>query len=92
MTIFQQMLLCACGPGLASLFGSTIGLAVKKIPHRWNDIFLGFCAGMMLTASLVCLIVPVVEMAGGRRIISPTPFQVRHVSCPASHRTSLSGE
>lgn len=58
------MLLCACGLGLASLLGSTIGLAVKKIPHRWNDIFLGFCAGMMLTASLVCLIVPAVEMAG----------------------------
>lgn len=66
MTIFQQMLLCACGLGLASLLGSTIGLAVRKIPHRWNDIFLGFCAGMMLTASLVCLIMPAVEMAGPR--------------------------
>lgn len=64
MTIFQQMLLCACGLGLASLLGSTIGLAVRKIPHRWNDIFLGFCAGMMLTASLVCLIIPAVDMAG----------------------------
>lgn len=66
MTIFQQMTICACGLGLASLLGSTIGLAVKKIPHRGNDIFLGFCAGMMLAASLVCLIVPAVEMAGVR--------------------------
>lgn len=64
MTVFQQMLICAGGLGLASLIGSTIGLAVKKIPHRWNDIFLGFCAGMMLTASLVCLIIPAVEMVG----------------------------
>lgn len=64
MTIFQQMLLCATGLGLASLLGSVMGLMVKKIPHRWNDVFLGFCAGMMLTASLVCLIVPAVEMAG----------------------------
>ena len=64
MTIFQQMLLCAGGLGLASLLGSTIGLVVRKIPHRWNDIFLGFCAGMMLTASLVCLIIPAVEMSG----------------------------
>ncbi len=64
MTIFQQMLLCAGGLGLASLLGSTAGLLVRKIPHHWNDIFLGFCAGMMLTASLVCLIVPAVEMAG----------------------------
>ena len=58
------MLLCAGGLGLASLLGSTIGLVVRKIPHRWNDIFLGFCAGMMLTASLVCLIIPAVEMSG----------------------------
>jgi len=64
MTVFQQMLVCAGGLGLASLLGSTAGLAVRKIPHRWNDIFLGFCAGMMLTASLVCLIMPAVEMAG----------------------------
>lgn len=64
MTIFHQMLLCAGGLGLASLLGSTAGLIVRKIPHRWNDIFLGFCAGMMLTASLVCLIIPAVEMAG----------------------------
>lgn len=64
MTIFQQLILCACGLGLASLLGSTLGLAVRKIPHRWNDIFLGFCAGMMLAASLVCLIVPAMEMAG----------------------------
>lgn len=64
MTVFQQMLLCAGGLGLASLLGSTIGLVVRKIPHRWNDIFLGFCAGMMLTASLVCLIIPAVDMSG----------------------------
>lgn len=64
MTMFQQMLLCAVGLGLASLLGSTIGLVVRKIPHSWNDIFLGFCAGMMLTASLACLIIPAVEMAG----------------------------
>lgn len=64
MSLFHQILICAAGLGLASLLGSTIGLAVKKIPHRWNDIFLGFCAGMMLTASLVCLIMPAVEMAG----------------------------
>lgn len=64
MTIFEQMLLCAVGLGLASLLGSTIGLMVRKIPHRWNDIFLGFCAGLMLTASLVCLIIPSVYMAG----------------------------
>ena len=64
MTVFQQLMICAGGLGLASLLGSTVGLVVRKIPHRWNDIFLGFCAGMMLTASLACLIMPAVEMAG----------------------------
>lgn len=47
---------------------TTVGLFVRKIPHRWNDIFLGFCDGMMLTASLVCLIVPAVSMAGRERL------------------------
>lgn len=64
MTVFQQMLICAAGLGLASLLGSTLGLVIRKIPHRWNDIFLGFCAGMMLAASIVCLILPAVDMAG----------------------------
>lgn len=64
MTAFNQLLICACGLGLASLAGSAAGMVFRRIPHKWNDIFLGFCAGMMLTASLVCLIVPAVESAG----------------------------
>lgn len=64
MTIFQQVLVCAGGLGLASLLGSALGLFIKKMPHRWNDVILGFCAGMMLTASIVCMIVPAVDMAG----------------------------
>lgn len=58
----SPVLTSALGLGLASLLGSGLGLIIKKIPHRWNDIFLGFCAGMMLAASLVCLIMPAVEM------------------------------
>ena len=64
MTVLEQLLICAAGLGLASLVGSLAGVIVRRIPHKWNDIFLGFCAGMMLTAALVCLIVPSVEMAG----------------------------
>ena len=62
--MFDQLLICAAGLGLASLLGSAAGMIVRKIPHKLNDIFLGFCAGMMLTASIVCLIVPAVDMAG----------------------------
>lgn len=58
----NELWICAAGLGLSSLLGSVIGLIVRRIPHKWNDTFLGFCAGMMLTASIVCLIVPAVEM------------------------------
>ena len=50
--------------GGASLAGSALGLIVRRIPHRLNDIFLGFCAGMMLAAAIVCLALPAVEAAG----------------------------
>lgn len=58
------MFLAALGLGLSSVAGSAIGLVVRKIPHKWNDIFMGLCAGMMLAASIVCLILPAVEGAG----------------------------
>lgn len=60
--MMTDVLVCAAGLGLSSLLGSGIGAVVRRIPHRWNDIFLGYCAGMMLAASLVCLIMPSVEM------------------------------
>ncbi len=63
--MLRELLICAVGLGLSSILGSVIGLAVKRIPHNWNDVFLGFCAGMMLTASIVCLILPAVDMCGG---------------------------
>lgn len=59
------VVLCAAGLGLSSLLGSAAGLLFKKIPHKWNDIFLGFCAGMMLAAALVCLILPGFESVEG---------------------------
>ncbi|MDE6854087.1 MAG: ZIP family metal transporter, partial [Muribaculaceae bacterium] len=69
--MFNQLLICAAGLGLASLLGSGVGMIVRKIPHKLNDIFLGFCAGMMLTASIVCLIVPSVDMVGLRGCWQP---------------------
>lgn len=57
-----ELLTCATGLGLSSLLGSLIGLVIRRIPHNWNDVLLGFCAGMMLTASIVCLIMPAIEM------------------------------
>lgn len=57
-----ELLLCSAGLALSSLLGSGLGLLIRRISHSWNDVFLGFCAGMMLTASIVCLILPAVDM------------------------------
>ena len=59
----EKVLIGAAGLGIASLAGSVIGLFVKRISHKWNDIFMGFCAGMMLAASIVGLVAPAVTMA-----------------------------
>jgi ZIP family zinc transporter len=58
----NSLLTLAAGLGGSSLLGSIAGIIIKKIPHRWNDIFLGFCAGMMLAAAIMCLLVPAIEM------------------------------
>ncbi|MCM1021822.1 MAG: ZIP family metal transporter [Muribaculum sp.] len=58
----HQVLVSALGLGVASLLGSAIGMLVKNISHKLNDVFLGFCAGMMLAAAVVCLIMPSITM------------------------------
>ncbi|MCQ2147071.1 MAG: ZIP family metal transporter, partial [Bacteroidales bacterium] len=40
------------------------GFGIKNLPHKWNDCVLGYCAGVMLAASTLGLLVPSVEMAG----------------------------
>lgn len=61
--MIRELLLCSAGLALSSLLGSGLGLLIRRISHSWNDVFLGFCAGMMLTASIVCLILPAVDMS-----------------------------
>lgn len=61
----NEIWICAAGLGLSSLLGSALGALIKNIPHKWNDIFLGYCGGMMLAVSIVCLIIPSVEMLDG---------------------------
>ncbi|MGM9712929.1 MAG: ZIP family metal transporter [Prevotella sp.] len=50
-----------CG---ATLLGSLLGFTLKELPHKWNDTILGYCAGIMLAASTLGLIVPAFEMTG----------------------------
>ena len=60
----QSVWISAIGLCLASVFGSVIGLLFKGLSHKWNDLIMGFCAGIMLAASVVGLILPATEMAG----------------------------
>lgn len=48
-----------CG---ATIIGSLIGFLIKELPHKWNDTILGYCAGIMLSASILGLIVPAFDM------------------------------
>lgn len=59
-----QIWLSAAGLALATIIGSLLGFIVKKIPHKWNDAILGFCAGVMLGASTIGLIIPAAQSAG----------------------------
>lgn len=59
-----QVWISAAGLAIATLIGSLLGFIVKALPHKWNDAILGFCAGIMLAVSTVCLILPAAESAG----------------------------
>lgn len=50
-----------CG---ATLIGAVLGFGIKELPHKWNDTVLGYCAGIMLAASTLGLIVPAFDDAG----------------------------
>ena len=50
--------ICAAGLCGSTLIGAAIGFGIKKLPHKWNDTVLGYCAGIMLAASTLGLIVP----------------------------------
>ena len=58
----SQVWICAAGLCGATIVGSLIGFMIKELPHKWNDTVLGYCAGVMLAASTIGLIVPAFEM------------------------------
>lgn len=61
----QAVWISALALCLASVIGSLIGLTFKGLSHKANDIIMGFCAGIMLAASVVGLILPATEMTAG---------------------------
>ena len=59
-----QVWLSAAGLCGATIIGALIGFGIKELPHKWNDTVMGFCAGIMLAASIIGLILPAAEQAG----------------------------
>lgn len=60
----SQVWISAAGLSLATIIGALLGFIIKALPHKWNDAVLGYCAGIMLAASTIGLIVPAAESAG----------------------------
>lgn len=68
----SPILLTAIGIGGSTLFGSLLGFFFKNVSHRANDIIIGFCAGVMLSASILGLLVPSFEGLSFKWIWLPT--------------------
>ncbi len=64
------VLLTALGVGGATMVGSLLGFAFKKISHRFSDLVLSFAAGVMLAAAVLGLIVPSVEYGGRYGVVT----------------------
>lgn len=63
--MFKQVLISAAALCAATVVGSLAGLAIKRLSHKWNDILLGYCAGVMLAAAFSGLILPASDMVSG---------------------------
>ena len=65
----EMVLLTALGVGGATMIGSAMGFAFKKISHRFSDIVLSFAAGVMLAAAVLGLILPSLDYGGRSGLI-----------------------
>ena len=81
----QMVLLTALGVGGATIFGSVMGFAFKKISHRFSDIVLSLAAGVMMCAAILGLILPSLEYEGpAPLLVTINPFSV-YSAKPLSH-------
>ena len=60
----EMVLLTALGVGSATVFGSLLGFAFKKLSHKFSDIVLSFAAGVMMAAAVLGLILPSIDYGG----------------------------
>lgn len=59
-----QVWISAAGLSIATMIGAFLGLFIRNLSHKWNDGIMGFCAGVMLAAAILGLLVPAVELVG----------------------------
>ena len=55
MKILLSVSLAVCA---STILGCLLGVLVRRIPHRFHDIVMGFAAGVMLAAAMVGLLLP----------------------------------
>ena len=65
--MITNILISALGLFGATIIGSLLGFTIKNVPHKWNDSILGYCAGIMLAASILGLIIPAADLAEPRQ-------------------------
>lgn len=54
----QLAFITALGVGGATIIGVLLDFLFQKIPHEFNDVVLGFAAGVMFAAAVIGLIIP----------------------------------
>lgn len=58
----NEILLATIGVGGSTIIGSLLGYFIKDVSHKANDTIVGLCAGIMLSASVLGLLVPAFEL------------------------------
>lgn len=61
--VMNTFLIATLGIGGSTLLGSFLGFFIKGVSHRVGDIIVGLCAGVMLSASTLGLLVPAFDLA-----------------------------
>jgi len=65
----EMVLITALGVGSATVIGALLGYLIREVPHKYNDVILGFSAGIMLCAAVLGLIVPSLEFGGSHGVL-----------------------
>ena len=57
-------MIMAVAVGFSTVIGAGVGILLRSLPHRFNDIILGAASGIMLAAAVLGLIIPALEQGG----------------------------